>query len=168
MIKYLFAILTVIAISLNAQNFADRSTQVIKGVVIDSSSNSGLPFANITLHNSSDSTFVNGASTGTDGEFILYNIPTGDFYLKISFIGYNTKYVPGVKITNAKATTDVGTILLSKTTYELSGAEVVGEKVSEELHLDKKVINVSQNLNVQGGTALDVLQSLEKLKNKIV
>jgi outer membrane receptor protein involved in Fe transport len=79
--------------------------------------------------------------------------------LKISFVGYNTKFVPSINFSNNKQQVDLGKISLTKTAYEIIGAEVVGEKVSEELHLDKKVINVSQNLNAQGQTALDVLEN---------
>ena len=103
--------------------------------------------------------FITGVSSGTDGEFILKNLSEGNYYLKISFVGYNTKYVSGIRLTKDKHQYDLGKVMLSKQTYQLEQAEVVGEKVSEELHLDKKVINVSQDLNAQGGTALDVLQN---------
>ncbi len=133
--------------------------EFIKGVLVDSTSATALPYANITLHNNSDSSFITGVSSGTDGEFILKNLSEGSYYLKISFVGYNTKYVPGISLTKDKHQYDLGKVMLSKQTYQLEQAEVVGEKVSEELHLDKKVINVSQDLNAQGGTALDVLQN---------
>lgn len=159
MLKYLLTFILITAVGLNAQSSVNSSSKIIKGVVVDSLSSSVLPFANITLHNNADSSFISGVSSGTDGEFVINNVPADDFYLKISFIGYNTKYVTGIKVIKDKNVTDLGQVKLSKATYEISGAEVIGEKVSEELHLDKKVINVSQNLNVQGGTALDVLQN---------
>ena len=159
MVKYLFTFFMVSVIGLNAQGPVNRSAKIIKGVVVDSSSSTVLPFANITLHNNSDSSFVNGVSSGNNGEFVLNDVPAGEYYLKVSFVGYNTKYVNDIKVAKEKNVTDLGTVTLSKATYELNGTEIFGENVSEELHLDKKVINVSQNLNAQGGTALDVLQN---------
>jgi outer membrane receptor protein involved in Fe transport len=159
MLRYLLILLAVISVAANTNNSLLGLDKMIKGIVIDSTSAAALPFANITLHNNSDSTFITGVSTGADGAFTLANISDGDYYLKISFVGYNTKYLNSISLNSNKPQLDLGKIALTKTAYELSGAEVVGEKVSEELHLDKKVINVAQNLNAQGGTALDVLQN---------
>lgn len=157
--RYLFTILLLAVLSINAQQVSPLAGKTINGIIIDSLSNSGLPFANITLHNSTDSTFITGVSSSSDGTFMLANLSDGKYYLKISFVGYNTKFVPSINFSNNKQQVDLGKISLTKTAYEITGAEVVGEKVSEELHLDKKVINVSQNLNAQGQTALDVLEN---------
>jgi len=159
MLRYLLILVTFISIIVNANNSLSSADKIIKGVVIDSASTAALPFANITLHNNSDSSYVTGVSTNEEGVFTLSNVSDGNYYLKISFVGYNTKYLNTISLNDSKPQLDLGRIMLTKTAYELSGAEVVGEKVSEELHLDKKVINVAQNLNLQGGTALDVLQN---------
>lgn len=159
MLRYILLLFLTLGVSISAQPSLLSSAKVISGVVIDSASTTTLPFANITLHNKVDSSFVTGVSSGTDGTFSLNNISDGNYYLKVSFVGYNTKFVPDINISNNKQKFNLGKISLSKTAYEISGAEVVGDKVSEELHLDKKVINVSQNLNAQGGTALDVLEN---------
>lgn len=144
---------------MHAQHSPTNAGKIISGVVLDSATAAALPFANITLHSKSDSSFITGVSSDVQGEFELNNISDGEYYLKISFVGYNTKFVPNLNLSNKKQKIELGKISLSKITYQLEEAEVVGEKVNEELHLDKKVINVAQNLNVQGGTALDVLQN---------
>jgi outer membrane receptor protein involved in Fe transport len=143
----------------HSQHSPTNAGKIISGVVLDSATTAALPFANITLHSKSDSSFITGVSSDVQGEFELSNISDGEYYLKISFVGYNTKFVPNLNLSNRTQKIELGKISLSKITYQLDEAEVVGEKVNEELHLDKKVINVSQNLNVQGGTALDVLQN---------
>ena len=159
MLRYLLIFCFLVSAVASSLYAAPPTGKIIKGVLVDSSSVTALPSANITLHNNSDSSFVTGISSGTDGKFIIDNISDGNYYLKISFVGYNTRYVPGINLTKDKQQLDLGKIMLSKQTYQLDQAEVIGEKVSEELHLDKKVINVSQDLNAQGGTALDVLQN---------
>lgn len=132
---------------------------IIKGAIIDSLKNEPLPFANITLHYQKDSSLLGGAASGTNGEFIIHNVVEGNYFIKVSFMGYNNKVIPGLNISVKDKEYNVGLIALAKNTIQLRETEVIGEKAAEELHLDKKVINVSQNLNVQGGTALDVLQS---------
>ena len=159
MLRYLLIFCFLISAGANSLYSTPPAGKIIKGVLVDSTSATALPSANITLHNNADSSFITGISSGIDGEFKLDNISEGNYYLKISFVGYNTKYVPGINLTKDKQQFDLGKIMLSKQTYQLDETKVIGEKVSEELHLDKKVINVSQDLNAQGGTALDVLQN---------
>ncbi len=132
---------------------------IIKGVIIDSLKNEPLPFANITLHYQKDSSLLGGTASGTSGEFIIPNVVEGNYFIKVRFMGYNNKVIQGLNISVKDKEYNVGLIALAKNTIQLRETEVIGEKADEELHLDKKVINVSQNLNVQGGTALDVLQN---------
>ncbi|HEX7356824.1 MAG TPA: carboxypeptidase-like regulatory domain-containing protein [Ignavibacteriaceae bacterium] len=114
MIKYLSIIVIVLSVLTNAQHTTPPAGKIIKGVVVDSVSSSLLPYANITLHNNSDSTFITGASSGVDGEFVLNNLTDGDYYLKISFVGYNTKYISDIQLTKNKQQLDLGNIKLSK------------------------------------------------------
>jgi outer membrane receptor protein involved in Fe transport len=132
---------------------------IIKGIIVDSKENTPLPFANITLHNQKDSSYVGGTAAGTTGEFILTNVDEGNYYLKVSFMGYSNKYLSNLNISSDDSEYSLGTIQLDKDAIQLEETQVIGEKAAEELHLDKKVINVSQNLNAAGGTALDVLQN---------
>lgn len=164
MLRYLLTLFVCANLLLHAQHSPTNAGKIISGVVLDSATTVALPFANITLHSKSDSSFITGVSSDVQGEFELSNISDGEYYLKISFVGYNTKFVPNLNLSSRTQKIELGKISLSKITYQLDEAEVVGEKVNEELHLDKKVINVSQNLNVQGGTALDVLQNQPSIR----
>ena len=132
---------------------------IIKGTILDETDGKPLPFANITLHNQSDSSYIGGTAAGTTGEFILTNVVEGNYYLKVSFMGYTNKLLPDINISQNDKEYNVGEIKLAKNAIQLQETEIVGEKPAEELHLDKKVINVSQDLNSAGGTALDVLQN---------
>lgn len=143
-----------------AENFNNTDGKnFIKGVVIDSTSASELPYANITLMKETDSSLITGVATGTKGEFSINNIPEGNYFLKISYVGYNSKLISNIQVAGNNFNYDLGQIKLVKSAYELEAAEVQGEKVGEEFHLDKKVINVANNSNVKGGTALDVLEN---------
>jgi outer membrane receptor protein involved in Fe transport len=132
---------------------------IVKGTIIDASENTPLAFANVTLHNAADSQYITGTSTGTNGEFIISNVNEGEYLLKISYMGYANKFLPGVAVKRETPEVNTGIVKLNKTALELQETNVVGEKPNEELHLDKKVINVSKDLNAAGGTALDVLQN---------
>lgn len=132
---------------------------IVRGTIIDSTDGNPLQFASVILQKVIDSTFVSGTATGTNGEFIFNNIIEGEYLLKINSLGYKNKFVANLRIKREHGEYNLGTLKLSKNAIELSQATVSGEKVGEELRLDKKVINVSQNINASGGTALDVLQN---------
>lgn len=145
--------------SLKAEDSQIFSEGIIKGTVIDSAEGNPLPFANISLYKQQDSSFLGGTSSGTNGEFILSNVVEGNYFIKLSFMGYANKFIAGLNISANDKEYNLGAISLIKNTIQLQETQVMGEKADEELHLDKKVINVSQNLNAQSGTALDVLQN---------
>lgn len=153
------ALLLVFQISVNAYHPDIFKDGIIKGVVVDSTAGTPLPFANITLHNQKDSSFIGGTASGINGEFILTNVVEGNYYLRISFLGYSNKFLSDLNISINDKEYNVGVIKLSPDAIQMQEGQVVGEKASEELHLDKKVINVNQNLNAAGGTALDVLEN---------
>ncbi len=131
----------------------------IKAKILDAKTNEPIEYANVTLHNSKDSSFIGGTVSGSNGDLLMSNIPEGNYYVKVSFIGYEREIIPNIKIEKEKYEASLGVIKLSSSDVQLSDVNVVGEKAAEELHLDKKVINVSQNINASGGTALDVLQN---------
>ena len=72
----------------------------------------------------------------------------------ISFISY--------KADNQQfgASTDLGVIKLEVDVEQLSEVEVVGERTTVELRLDKKVYNVGSDLTVKGGSVTDVLDNV--------
>jgi len=136
----------------------------IKGIIIDADEANPLPSANVTLYNQNDSSFAGGISTDNSGQFDLENLAQGKYYLRISYVGYSNKFVSNIDVSESKSYHNLGKIKLNKNTILMKETKVVGERAAEELHLDKKVINVSQNLNASGGTALDVLEDQPSIR----
>jgi outer membrane receptor protein involved in Fe transport len=165
--KYKFLLfMMIISICLSQQVKAGSLFEkgIVKGVVVDSSLGSPVSFANIILYHQKDSSFAAGTSSGTTGEFIINNITEGNYYIKINLLGYANKYVSGIKVAKNQTMVDAGTIGLAKAVLEIKGVQVNGERPAEELKLDKKVINVGQDLTAAGGTALDVLQNQQSIR----
>lgn len=159
-----FTVIISIGLSLSVSAGSLFEKGIIKGIVIDSSSGSPVSFANIIVYRQKDSSFARGTSSGITGEFILNNVTEGNYYMKVNLLGYSNKYISGIKIVKNQPQVDEGTISLSKSILEIKGIQVTGEKPAEELHLDKKVINVGQDLTAAGGTALDVLQNQPSIR----
>lgn len=134
----------------------------IKGAIIDSLSDKPVEYATVGVYSAKDSSLVGGVITDAKGLFNIKINKAGSYYLQIKFMGYATKKVGPFEIKNSFL--DFGRIYISQSAQSLSGVSIVAEKPLIELNIDKKVVNVSQNLNTTGGTALDVLKEVPSVE----
>lgn len=131
----------------------------IKGKVVDLDSQTPMEYANISIYKSTDSTLVSGGITNEKGEFSIDKLTVGNYYVEANFIGFNKTRIKNIAITADKKLIDLGTIKLEAAHQELGDVQVVAERQRMEYKVDKKVINVAQDINAAGGTAVDVLEN---------
>lgn len=93
-INYLGLILLFMRIS--TLSFAQ--TGHIKGIVIDADNNEAVPYANILVVNTTI-----GTSSSFDGKFTLDNLEAGYLKLQISSIGYKSRIVDDIFVTNSNS-----------------------------------------------------------------
>lgn len=165
----LFGVLAVLClhISLWAQPMkeSDKNTGnttariIIRGKVVDTESGKEMEYANVSVFNSNDSTLVSGGITNAEGEFRIENLAPGNFYVEANFIGFNKTRINNIEITSSNRQIDMGTIRLEPSTQEISTVEVVAQRPRVEYKVDKKIINVSQDIHADGGTAVDALEN---------
>ena len=132
---------------------------LITGKIVDNSDKAAMEFSSVAVFNALDSTLVTGGITGPEGEFSLKNIPFGRYYLIANFMGYEKKVISDIKISKEVHLIDIGTIELKLSTRNIDEVEIIADQAHVEYRLDRKVINVSQDLNAATGTAADVLQN---------
>ncbi|WP_372773168.1 TonB-dependent receptor domain-containing protein [Mangrovibacterium sp.] len=132
---------------------------VIKGKVVEKDSNTPMEYANISIYNSADSSLVSGGITNPQGEFTLEKLNSGTYYVEANFIGFNKTRINNIRIGTDRKEINLGVIYLEASRQQITGIEVVAEKARVEYKVDKKVINVSQDINAAGGTAVDVLEN---------
>jgi outer membrane receptor protein involved in Fe transport len=128
----------------------------IKGIIIDNK-NVPVPFANVLLYNSQDSTSADGTTTDEEGMFAI-PARAGIYYLKISFLSYQTKTIPDIKVSNNGLLLDK--IVLEENSQLLNEVVVTGQKSQYQLSLDKKVFNVGSDITSLGGSAADILNNV--------
>jgi outer membrane cobalamin receptor len=145
-------------LSLLADNAEKKG--VIKGNVRDSITNQAIEFATVAVYNTIDHTLVNGAITGQMGEFRIAKLEIGSYNIEITFIGYKTKRVTGVTITNDYSTRNLGDIFICMTTENLMEVEITEGVPSIEYQIDRKVIHVDKQIASTAGTAVDILESV--------
>ncbi|MEP3210304.1 MAG: TonB-dependent receptor [Maribacter sp.] len=128
----------------------------ITGTVLDQETNEPLEYATLVLQSLRDSTKITGGITNAEGKFAVETMP-GRYDVSVEYISF-TSYQ--LKAQVFRSTTDLGTIKLAPDVAQLEGVEVIAEKTTVEIRLDKKIYNVGKDLTVSGGTVSDVLDNV--------
>ena len=159
-IKNTFRILIIllIALSSNAYVYGNSTvtTHVISGIVKDSISGEGLPFASVVLLSEKDSMFVKGTTTNIEGKYKMTKVRNGTYLLRISFMGYITKYRK-IILRTKNLTIDFS---LLRTTASLAQTTITAERNMVQRNINITTVNVTKNNTIVGGTAIDALQTL--------
>lgn len=133
----------------------------VTGKVLEETSSEPMPYVSVALLKVADSTVIDGGITNDKGVFSITNRRAGKYILKYSFVGYKDTY-KDIEIKNASV--DVGTVMLKASSETLEEVKIVGAKQMMEYKLDKRVINVDQNLVSAGGNASDVLEDVPSVE----
>jgi outer membrane receptor protein involved in Fe transport len=149
---FLFICLLVTCLDLSAQ-----TQRIVSGTVIESESQEPIQYANVVLLNSFDSVQVSGGVTDVDGRFRLENIEEGNYFLKVSFIGFEDKETPVFK---HRKSSNIGTIAIKKSSILLDEISVTAERDLLETKLDKKTYSVGKDITSVSGSVSDILQNL--------
>ncbi len=162
---YLFSLTSVIAQSSgptpgNGGNGSKDGYGVITGELHDASSNDRVEYGSVVLFRTSDSSLVTGALTDGKGKFLIDKVKPGKYYVRIQFIGYETKLIPNVNISTQNADIKLGDISIQPSSSALSGVEITSQRALISNNLDKKVITVDKNMAIGGGTAVDVMENV--------
>lgn len=117
-----------------------------------------LEFAGITLHQASDSALVKGAIADSSGFFSFLPPPPGDYFIRVSHIGYEAGETPVFSFRDEGGGYDIGTLRLAPQSSTLQAVSVRGKKPFVERHLDKLVVNVENSIVSAGASILEVLE----------
>jgi outer membrane receptor protein involved in Fe transport len=160
-------ILTIIIIGMangaHAQPSRTDSKGAINGMLVDKEDGIPVGFSNVVLYSLQDSVMVTWTITDDKGNFQLTKVPEGNYNLVINFIGYEKLKIKYISISSNRPVVELGKIELNKDAIALADVSVVGVKNTYEVKSDKKVINVSKDINSTGGTAVDVLRNVPGL-----
>ena len=131
----------------------------IKGKIIDAETKTPMEYANVAIYSQRDSKLVTGGIADGAGAFEITDLPFGAYYVEANFIGFEKTKIDDIKIIPNATTVDMGTIELEVSRKSIGAVDVVAERNRIEYKIDKKVINVSQDINAAGGTAVTVLEN---------
>ena len=157
---FIVAVFQTLAASVLAQS---NTSGVITGVVIDEASRKPMEFVNIVVRKTSDSVIVAGTETDTKGMFRFADIPEGEYFIRLSFIGFEDKITASRKMDKRQGTWNVGTISLSESSVKLDEVLVTAQKALFTNSIDRKVYNVGQDIMSKTGSTSELLQSIPSL-----
>ena len=131
----------------------------IKGKIIDAETKAPMEYANVSIFNKQDSKLVTGGIANAEGMFEIPELPFGAYSVEAAFIGFEKTTVNDIKIAPGSHAVDMGTIELSVSRQQIGSVDVVAERNRVEYKIDKKVINVTNDINAAGGSAVTVLEN---------
>ncbi|MCD7901218.1 MAG: TonB-dependent receptor [Bacteroides sp.] len=147
---YILVIWLIQSISISAQS-------VISGRIIDKDS---IPMAGATLLllTPTDSTYITGAVSNSEGRFEILNLKPDNYLLSFSMMGYKNNIKPQQVRQNTH--NELGDIVLEEDSYMLSTVTVTGKHPPFKVEPGKTTINLSTALLSTDGNILDALRKL--------
>ena len=137
----------------------------ISGIIKDNF-DKPIEYATVSLFNALDSTMVSGKITDKNGEFEIDKPSIGNYYLKYSFVGFQSVLISNIIITKKTSKIELSPISLSIGT-KLSEVTIDVEKSIFSNKMESQSFNADQFQNSIGGTALDVIRNLPSVNINI-
>jgi hypothetical protein len=155
-LKNMKTILSIFTLLLFISSFAQAQTGLVKGVLTDTK-NAPLPYSNVAVYQSSDSSLVTGSTTGAEGQFNI-NVGYGDYYLKISAVGFSSYLSKRITINANNPTIYFSEIKLEEDVQLMDAVEVKAMRPQVIVEADKMVVSVEGTAMAAGATAYEVLE----------
>ena len=141
---------------------ASQFSGLVKGVINDSSSNKAIEYAIVGVYNLADSSLVSGSITDPKGVFALHT-PTGKVLHGSIFSGLWKKRIQ-LDMTGQKPHSDIGTLVLHPDVKKIGEVTVVAQSNQVEYKIDKKVVNVNQDIASSGGSLVNLLENTPSMQ----
>jgi len=154
---FLLLFITIITLSSQA---AEPLLINVSGKVIDSLSNEPLDYALVAIKDKQNDKVIYSAFTGHDGVFSIKDVKPGNYWVQVSFLGYQT-WLQNITLNSSSA---LETIRLSNSGNQLTQVEVVAEKGLIKKEAGKTTYQVGKSTLNEGGTLEDVVRNLPNVQ----
>ena len=144
--------LLLVAFALSSGSLLAQTTVAVQGTLKKTTDRTPVDFANVLLRHPADSSLVVGTTSDEHGAFRL-EAPEGTFLLEVRALGYRP-YHQTLTIAGAL---DLGELLLTEETKQLSAVQVTGRRPIMLRKTDRLVFDATQ-IAPAASSALDVLR----------
>lgn len=142
------------------------SDGTIYGTVFEKGVNTPVEFANIVVYDANDK-IVTGGISDHNGKFNITNVPMGTYKIEVNFIGYGNITINNVTLNQNKKSYNTGKLYMSIDAEMLGEVEVEATMNNVDYRLDRKVINVDQDIVSAGASAVEVLENAPSVTTDI-
>jgi outer membrane receptor protein involved in Fe transport len=135
----------------------------VKGKIFDKTTNEALELVTVSVTAPPSQKIIKGSLTDNTGAFLIEDLKPGNYVLNVSYVGY----IPIKKnftISDNKKQVNFPHIMFQESAKTLKGVEVVGQRSTMKLEVDKKTFSVDQAIATAGGSASDVLQNIPSIE----
>lgn len=126
----------------------------ISGRITDAQSKAPLEFANIVL-TTADTTFVGGATSNINGDFLVENVVPGDYRLVVSSVGYKTSETV---LQGVDEVVNLGSLELEENSVLLD--EVTVAASNEKSNSDRKIVFPSDKQKKASSNGIELLKQI--------
>lgn len=157
--KYIYILIVLtLTVTVQAQRSQGSANQtiIITGTILDQDSGTPLEYATVVIQKADDPSSITGGITDLDGNFEIPVTP-GVYTIRFEFLSYKTLTLENQRLFQSK---DFGSVKLEVNVAELDAVEVVGERTTVEVRLDKKIYNIGKDLTNSGATISDALNNV--------
>ena len=151
-----------ILLNTHADNIPDGGQ--VRGMIYDQQSNQPIEYATIAFFNAKDSSLVTGTITDPNGNFHATKIAKGNYYIQVSFLGYEELQYSDLVIDHNNRRLNIGTIFLETNSQMLEEVEITNDRNAVEFKIDKKVISVGEQMTAASLTAVEVLENVPSIR----
>ncbi len=154
----------VIVTLLSSVSVFGQSSFDVSGTVVDKATGEAVIGGSIKLTALPDSSFVEGTTTGAQGEFSLKNVKKGAYVLQVSYVGYATKSISVDLTQQKKKAVNIGYITMAADAIELQGVEVTAHAAKVAVQGDSLVYNAAAYRVPEGSTLEALVKQLPGAK----
>ena len=135
----------------------------IKGIVMDGELGGPLEFVTVQVKAKGSDKILQGAVTGSDGNYSIGGLKKGEYVVTFSYIGY-ADISKNITISNNSQTLNLGELTLEEDANQLGEVEIVAKKPQMRFELDRKVFDATQDIASEGGSASDLLANIPSVE----
>jgi outer membrane receptor protein involved in Fe transport len=115
----------------------------VRGIITAAEGSTPLAHAGVAVRSAADSALVTGAITGADGVFHIRGLRPGQYYIRITLLGFRP-LSRAFAITPGAPVQDLGTIALSQIAVALQGVEVTEEAPTMSIQPDRNAYRAKE------------------------
>lgn len=152
--KIIIVLLLTVAVAAQAQN--------IRGKVCFEADKTPVQFATVALLALPDSALLTGVITLTDGGYLLEKVKPGNYFVRVSFVGYTPDGKP-VTVTEGADEVVLDTIFLAETTALMGEVTVIGERLKGKEMVDRTVYSIPEVVSKSSSNGYDILKKIPQV-----